>query len=198
MLKLGITGGIGSGKSLVCKIFSVLAVPVFKADEIAKAMLNHAALQEPIISRFGHGIMALDGKIDRRKLASLVFSNPESLSFLNSIIHPAVQNAFKEWCSGQIHEPYVIEEAAILFESGAWKELDKIITVTCPEEERIRRVIERDHCSRDEVVRRMQNQTGDTFRTEHSDFTILNDGNTLLIPQVIAIHERLIADAGKI
>jgi len=147
MIKVGITGGIGSGKSTVCKVFSALGIPVFEADKVAKELMNtDPVLQKQLKNLFGPAVYLPNQTIDRKYLAGIVFNNPSLLEQLNQIVHPAVRNAFNEWCDQQ-HSPYVIHEAAILFESGFYKLMDKTITVFANEDERINRVMQRDGAS---------------------------------------------------
>ncbi|MDP4185423.1 MAG: dephospho-CoA kinase, partial [Bacteroidota bacterium] len=158
MLKVGITGGIGSGKSLVSEVFSHLGVPIYCADLEAKRLMNESpVIRQKIIEIFGEDIYTFEGPIDRKKMADLVFNSPKLLEYLNSIVHPEVRKDFEQWALLQ-NSAYVIEEAAVLFESGGYKYVDLIITVTAPLELRINRVIKRDICTREQVLARMNNQ----------------------------------------
>lgn len=192
MFTVGVTGGIGSGKSTVCRIFSVLGIPVFSSDGEGRRLLEcDPAVREALLGAFGTAVL-VNGHTDRKALATLVFDDPEALARLNAIIHPAVRSAFAAWAAGQ-QAPYVINEAAILVETGTYKQLDHLITVEAPEQQRIYRVVLRDGTTEQAVAARMRNQATDEERTHAADSILVNDGNSLLIPQVLAVHERLIA-----
>ena len=190
MLKIGITGGIGSGKSIVSQVFEHLGIPVFNADAEAKKILDEdASLKEKIKDHFGKDIYDKDGKALRKKLAGIVFHDPKELKKLNSIIHPAVRRKFEKWAEDQTSY-YVVKEAAILYESGADKGLDRVIAVTAPEDLKIERTMKRDKLARKEVLARMSNQMTETERNKRADFLIYNDGQQLVIPQVLELHEK--------
>ncbi|MBC7745534.1 MAG: dephospho-CoA kinase [Flavobacterium sp.] len=193
MLKVGITGGIGSGKTTVCQIFEVLGIPVFYADAIAKeVMYADENLRNEIISAFGKASYNLDSSLNRKHIAEIVFNNDNKLETLNALVHPAVFRAFDNWVLKQ-KAPYVIKEAALLFESGSYHMCDYSILVTAPEAIKILRVIKRDHLKESDVRLRMDRQLDDQEKEKLSDFTVLNDENLLLIPQVLALHEQFIA-----
>ena len=190
MLKIGLTGGIGSGKSLVSRIFSVLGVPVFHSDEVSKYLINqNQKIIDAVSEVFGTQIYR-QGMLDRKKLSEIVFDNKALLERLNSILHPAVTAEFKKWLSNCTGSTYIIKEAAILFESGTHQDLDIVITVTAPEDMRISRVMERDGISAEEVTHRMRNQLDEKERISRSDEIIQNDGQELVIPQVIELHNK--------
>jgi dephospho-CoA kinase len=192
MRRVGLTGNIGSGKSLVAEVFRTFGVPVFDADVEAKAILFTPEVSEKVIRIFGDKI--LTGKtIDRKKLAGIVFSDSKSLQQLNDIIHPAVRDKFESWSDSVSEKPCLIYEAAILFESGHYKNLFAIITVYADTEIRIRRVMRRDGISREFVMERMKNQWPDERKNALADYVIVNDGKELLIPQVEKIHSKLIS-----
>ena len=191
MLIVGLTGGIGSGKSLVAEIFSKLGIPVYSADDRAKKLMHSPEVSQKIIEVFGESAYT-DGKLNRPYLAKQVFSDKEKLDKLNSIVHPAVRLDHEEWLVEQ-NAPYTIREAAILFESASYQDCDKIITVNAPEEIRIDRVMKRDGISADEVRSRMKNQITDEERSSRSNYVIYNDGKKMLLPQVIEIHKALIS-----
>ncbi len=174
MKTIGLTGGIGSGKSTVARYFSSHGIPVYYADEAGRKVLSEPDTIANIKEIFGRGILR-EGSIDRAALARIVFSDPEALRRLNGIIHPAVRDDFEKWKRLQIDQPVVIREAAILFESGTDRDCDKIILVTAPLEKRILRVMARDGVSRDEVLARMKNQWPDEKKEPLSDFIIVND-----------------------
>lgn len=170
---IGLTGGIGSGKSTIAAYYASLGVPVYIADEEAKKILYTPAVADELIKALGEGIMT-DGRPDKAKLADVVFKDPLKLSFLNSIIHPRVAQHFKEWVTANSGSPFVIKEAAILFESGSYKDCDAIILVTAPEDIRINRVMQRDHVSREQVLSRMAAQWDEEKKMALSDYVIHN------------------------
>lgn len=191
MLKIGLTGGIGSGKSTVAKIFEILGVPVYYADDAAKRLMNEdEELKATIISHFGEESY-INNKLNRPYLASVVFNNEEKLALLNSITHPATIRDADQWMQKQ-NSPYIIKEAALLFESGSYNYLDYIIGVSSPAQLRISRTMERDHVSREEVQKRINRQMDETEKMRRCNFIITNNEQEMLIPQVIALHEKLI------
>ena len=176
MIKVGITGGIGSGKTTVCKEFEKLGISVYYTDLEAKHLFEtDNDIKIDVYNNFGPDVF-IDNKpytiIDRKKIAQIVFNDEEKLEKLNSIIHPKLWADFEKWCELHKNEKYVIMEAAILFESGADSKVDKIIVVTAPIETRIERVIKRDNITREEVLSRMNNQIDEEWKEEHSDFLI--------------------------
>lgn len=190
-LKIGITGGIGSGKSTVCNVFKALGVPVYQADDSARSITDrNTEVINQIKEAFGTDMYAA-GKLDRPKMAALVFNNPDALAKLNSIVHPAVRAEFAAWFEGNKNVPYIIYEAAILFESGAYKQTDKTILVAAEEDTRINRVMQRDNVSREEVLSRIKNQWTDKQKLEVADYVIYNEGNTPVIAQVLALDKLL-------
>ena len=195
-LLVGITGGIGSGKSTVCKLFSLLGVPVYTADDRAKWLMNHdSPLKEKILEVFGSESYLTNGELNRAYLAASVFSNPEKVAALNALVHPAVRKDFMDWVSQQT-APYLIKEAALLFETGAAKELDCVINVSSPLRVRMARVLLRDpHRTEEQVNQIIDQQLPDEEKNERADFSIKNTDNKLLLPQVIALHEQLLRKA---
>lgn len=194
MIKVGITGGIGSGKSTACKVFKVLGIPVFEADAAAKKLMNSdQEIQHQLVELFGTEVFLPDQTIDRKYLAGIVFNNPNLLEKLSQLVHPAVHQAFDEWCEVQ-NAPYVLYEAAILFESGFYRKLDRTITVATDENERIARVAARDKISAELVIQRMKNQWRDEEKIKLANFVIGNNENELIIPQIIEIDKRLRTD----
>jgi dephospho-CoA kinase len=191
MIRVGLTGSIGSGKSLVARIFETLDVRVFYADKVARELLKDPVIKEAIVRRFGRTILDRDQQIVNQRLATIVFKDPPALESLNGIIHPEVRRRLQEWLADHASELYLIHEAAILFESGFHRECDKVIVVYGPEELRIRRVMERDHICREEVIQRMNNQWTDEEKLKRADFVIVNDGRQMVIPQVLEIHQKL-------
>ena len=170
---VGLTGGIGSGKSTIAKEFATLGIAVFNSDEQAKALIaNNAQVKKRIIATFGEKAYQ-NGEYNRAYIAQIVFSNPEKLAILNDIVHPALAKYFKQWAKKQT-SPYVLKEAAILFESGSYKDCDYIITVTAPEQLRIARVMARDHCTEAQVRARMAQQWSEAQRIALSNAVIEN------------------------
>ena len=193
MTRVGITGGIGSGKSLVSQVFEKLGVPVFYADQQAKWLYDHdEKVRQQLIHHFGPEIYGAQG-LKRKELASRIFHDPEALNTVNRIVHPRVRDKFEQWCRQHTREPYVIEEAAILFESGADGELDQTILVYAPRELRISRVMDRDQVTRQAVLDRMKHQMEDEEKIARAGFVIYNDGSRMVIPQILDIHKRLIS-----
>ena len=192
-LKIGITGGIGSGKSIICKIFSELGVPVYNADEEAKKLVReHPEIKSEIIKTFGANTYSASGELQRNILSELVFKDPELLKKLNLIVHPKVKQHFLDWANSFEDIPYVIKEAAIIFESGSYKHLDKVIMVTAPESLRIKRVLEREAISEEAIKARMKNQISEDEKIKRSDYIIYNDETQLVLPQILSLHEELL------
>jgi dephospho-CoA kinase len=193
MLKIGITGGIGSGKSTVCNILKNLGVPVFTSDDVGKFLLNNDDyLKTQIKKIFDRDMYMSTGRLDRERMAKLVFNNPDELEKLNELVHPKVKAEFDSWCKKNEKRPYVVKEAAILFETGLYRELDKMITVFCPKEERIRRIMKRDSTTKGQIEKRMIQQITDDERNKLADYIIMNDGIEDLLPQVMELHELLL------
>lgn len=192
-LKIGITGGIGSGKSLVCRAFSVLDAPIYYADDKAKwLMSNNDRLKKNIKSLFGDQAYLEDGQLHRAYIGKMIFSNPKKLAELNALVHPAVHADVEKWFSQQT-QPYAIEEAALIIESGNSYAFDKIILVTAPVEIRISRVMRRNKISREEVLKRIQNQTTDQYKRKFADIEIVNDGKHSIVDQIWYIHQQIIS-----
>jgi len=194
-LLIGITGGIGSGKTIVCKIFNILGVPVYKADVRAKAvMINNPALITSIKNSFGNDAYLDNGEINKIFLSNQIFRNKEKLELLNSLVHPCVAIDFEEWIENHEKNAYLIKEAALLVESGSYKFLDSLITISAPIETRIERVLARDaHLTRVSVEDIISKQLSEEEKIAKSRFVIENDDKSLLIPQVLKIHEILIS-----
>lgn len=190
MKKTGLTGGIGAGKSVVAQVFSILGIPVFNADTEAKKAYSDTVINEKVKQHFGEDIFK-DNNLDTKKLAGIVFSDKEKLKILNGLIHPFVFRNFDGWCNNHKDCNYVIMESAVLFESGYQALFDKIITVSAPLEVCISRIIKRDNVSRDDAVKRINNQLPDEKKAALSDFVIINDDQALIIPQIIDIHNTL-------
>lgn len=191
MLKVGLTGGIGSGKSTAARVFEILGVPVYKADARARALMERdSELRAGIAQRFGERIFQ-GGVLDRAELAAVVFTDDQALRDLNALVHPAVRADFNRWAAAQA-SPYVIMEAALMAENEGWKRFDRVIMVKCNEEERIRRVMERDGASLAQVHARMRHQASDAQREAIAHFVIRNEGTELVIPQVLTTHGELL------
>ena len=190
MMVVGLTGGIGSGKSTIAKEFAALGIAVFDSDEQAKALIaTDAQVKEHIIASFGEEAYQ-NGEYNRAYIAQIVFNNSEKLAILNGIVHPALAKYFNQWAKKQT-SPYVLKEAAILFESGSYKDCDYIITVTAPEEVRIARVMARDHCTEAQVRARMAQQWSDAERIALSNAVIENIDLESAKEQVKRIHFQL-------
>lgn len=195
-LRIGLTGGIGSGKSTVAKVFETLGIPVYYADEAARRIMNEdEVLKEQIMQQFGAAAYP-DGKLDRKYLAGIVFNNPAKLELLNSLVHPATIRNGELWMEKQT-TPYAIKEAAIIFESGSQSNLDYVIGVSAPDALRIHRTMQRDHITREEVLVRMSKQIKQIIKMRLCDFVIVNDEQHAVIPQVLLLHEELLKKAAS-
>lgn len=189
MLKIGLTGGIGSGKSAIAGIFNVLGIPVFDSDKQAKLMMEQdQPLALSIQQHFGEGSY-IGGRLNRTYLANIVFNDSAKLDLLNALVHPATIDAANTWMNAQTAD-YVIKEAALLFESGSAAQLDYIVGVYSPQHLRIKRVMERDNVDRDQVLARMSRQINETIKMRLCDFVINNDEQHLVIPQVLQLHQK--------
>lgn len=192
-LQVGITGGIGSGKTTACRVFEQLGIPVYYADAEAKRlMVEDANLKAGIMQLFGEDAYQPDGQLNRPHIAQQAFGHPGLLQKLNALVHPAVAEDSGRWHKAQRQVPYTLKEAALLYESGAHEALDKIIAVTAPENLRIQRVVERDDSDEAAVRARMDQQMPEAKKVERADFVIYNDGQQLLLPQIQRIHQALI------
>jgi len=198
MKKIGITGGIGSGKTTVCEIFKLLGVQAFHADDEAKNLQNNDLhIREQLIKLFGRHIYSPDGMLDRKKLAGLIFNDSDVLAKVNSIIHPAVRKSFLKWTEDHQDADYILYEAAILLESGYASDFDRTILVLADEKIRIERVIKRDHVSEELVKQRINNQMPEAQKIKMVDLIIENSNEKLLFPQIIEL-DKLIRKDGKI
>jgi dephospho-CoA kinase len=187
---IGLTGGIGSGKSVVAKIFTTLGIPVFNADEAAKHIMQTSPeMKAKLIEQFGSSIYDASG-LQKEKLAAIVFNDPYQLQLLNAIVHPVTIQAAKDWAAKQT-SPYVIKEAALIFESAAADGLFKVIGVTAPLSLRIQRVMQRDGVSKEQVEARMQHQISDTIKMRLCDYVIENNNQQMLIPQVLELDKAI-------
>ena len=191
VLRIGLTGGIGSGKSTAAQIFEVLGIPVYYADVEAKRLMNdNAELRSSIKKNFGEEAYINDS-LYRKHVASIVFADPDKLALLNSIVHPATKKEAENWMRQQT-TPYAIHEAALIFEAKVSERLDYVIGVSSPQELRIKRATERDNVTREEVLKRMNQQLDEEIKMSTCDFVLINDEEHLLIPQVLELHQKLI------
>ena len=194
MKKIGITGGIGSGKTTVCKIFEILGIPIYYADERAKELIVHNPdIKSNIIKTFGEASYLEDGSYNRAHISNIVFKDKEKLQRLNQIVHPVVYQDGIQWHNAQKNVPYTLKEAALLFEGKGYTLLDKVILVVAPLEIRLKRVMERDKMSEEAIRSRMNNQMPDAEKIKLADYIILNDGKAPLVPQILKIHDKLVA-----
>lgn len=190
MKRVGITGNIGSGKSYVCKMFERLGIPVFYSDDETKKLYLIPSVKEQIIKRFGEEVYFEDGTLNRKLLSYHLFKNEEAMKFIESVLYPALNQHFDEWCEQQT-SPYVLYESAILFEKNYGKYFDKIIFVSAPEDIRLQRVMKRDDCTEENVRSRMRLQMSEENKLSKADFVIYNDGDKALEPQVETINKQL-------
>lgn len=191
MLRVGITGGIGSGKSIVARVFENLGIPVYNADTAAKRLMEEdPELRASISFLFGEGAY-LNGKLNRSYISSVVFRDHNKLEALNALVHPVTIREGEAWMKKQ-ESPYAIKEAALIFESGTQSQLDLVIGVSAPRHIRIQRVIQRDNVTREDVLKRMNNQISETIKMRLCDHVIINDDSQLVIPQVLLLHDELL------
>ena len=189
VLRIGLTGGIGSGKSVVAKVFETLGIPVYYADDAAKKLMNtNKELKAAIIQNFGAGSYT-NGEINRKYLATIVFNDKEKLELLNSLTHPVTIRDAEEWIKKQT-SAYIVKEAALLFESGADKNLDYVIGIDAPLKLRIKRVMARDGTSKEEIMKRINRQMDEKKKMKRCDFVIINDEKQLVLPQVMKLHHK--------
>ena len=192
MLKIGLTGGMGSGKTIVSRIFSVLGVPVFYADDAAKTVMNEdVELKKKIISLFGAEAYTED-QLNRKYISSIVFNDPFKLEQLNALVHPVTIAAADKWMQQQT-TPYVVKEAALMFEAGAAAHLDYVIGVFAPQAMRVQRAMQRDGITREEALARINNQVDDNIKMKLCDFVIVNDEQQSVLSQVLKLHEKFLA-----
>jgi dephospho-CoA kinase len=191
IFKLGVTGGIGSGKTSVCRVFCVLGIPVFSADQQASEIMEKDQSIIDTINSIAGKDLYTSGTLDRKELATIIFNSTSLLERVNSLIHPLVFDLFKQWTHEQT-SPYVIMEAAILFESGASGLMDRIATIIAPVNERVERVIKRSSLTREQVLERMRNQMDDESRKKLSDYIIYNSENDMIIPSILKIHDDIL------
>jgi len=191
MLKIGLTGGLGSGKTMVSKIFASLGIPVFYADDIAKKIMNEdEVLKQEIINLFGKE--AYKETLNRKHIAEVVYKNTFKLEQLNALVHPRTIAAANEWMQKQ-NSPYIIKEAALMFEAGAAVNLNYIIGVYAPQNLRINRVMKRNHFTREQILERINNQIDETIKMKLCDFIIINDEQQAILPQILHLHKKFLA-----
>ena len=192
MKKIGLTGNIGSGKTFVCKVFEALGIPVYYADLKARNILNSPEVIREIALVFGLSVVVDNNEIDRKKLGDIVFADKGELEKLNQIIHPKLRADFVKWVENHQQSPYVLQEAAILFENGFDKMMDETICVSAPKELRLQRVMSRDHAQEKEVLARMKSQWSDKKKENLADYIIVNNGIEMILPQILEIHQKII------
>ncbi len=194
MLRVGITGGIGSGKTTVCQIFETMGINVYYADDRAKYLITHdSELKNEIVKVFGEKAYLHDGTYNRKYIAEKVFNDESLLQKLNAMVHPAVFKDAELWHREHANDPYTLREAALLFESGSYLSLDRILFVYCPKDIRLKRVMDRDEVTAEEVQKRMAKQWNDDKKRRLSDDIIYNDGSQSLIRQAVRLHEQYLA-----
>lgn len=191
MIKVAVTGNIGSGKTAICNVFEVLGIPVFYADKEAKKLYSDPEVLEAIAQQFGPTVFSSDNTLDSRALASVIFSDKKALRFINELIHPRVFEMFDQWCLRQSHAPYCIQEAALIFESESFDKFNRIIVVHAPEELLLQRVVQRDNISFRQARERLNNQIGQSEKISRAHYTLLNDNTQLLIPRILSIDREL-------
>lgn len=191
MIKVGLTGNIGSGKTTVARLFEIIGAPVYNADLHGRTISQRADVINEVVVAFGDEIIDAEGLLDRKAVAAIVFNDALKLQQLNAIIHPRVRADFLDWCNVHTSAPYVIHESAILFESGLNTMFDKTIMITAPDALKLERVKDRDGASEKDILSRMANQWSDSRKAALSDFVITNDGKSSLIEQVFAIHRNI-------
>ena len=188
---IGLTGGIGSGKTTIAKVFSSLGIPVFNSDTTAKKLYEDLEIINTITAILGNKVLDENGRINKIKMAEIIFNDSEKLNSINRFIHPKVKNKFDEFCEVNRNTNYIIKEAAILFESGSDKDCDKIISVFSPLELRINRIVKRDKISKEEILLRINKQWPAEKISELSNYIIFNDEKKLVIPAVLEINKQL-------
>ncbi len=194
MLKIGITGGIGVGKTVVSRMFSLLGVPVYDSDARAKWVMRHdETLRQELIAAYGPETFTETGELNRDYLGPLVFGNPELLEQLNNLVHPHVASDFAKWVTRHTDKPYVLKEAALMYESDAWKQMDQIITVYAPMDVRIKRLLQRDtHRTEANIKAIIGKQLNEEERMSRADHIIYNDDQQAIIPQVLQLHQQFL------
>ncbi len=197
MLKVAVTGNMGSGKTTVCRIFESLSIPVFYADAEAKKLYHDLDVLNILVDRFGKRILNENKQLDFKAFGGIIFKDNNSLEFVNQLIHPLVFKKFGQWMQQQIHKPYCIQESALTFETGNYKKMDKTILVTAPDELLISRVMQRDGSTAEQVTERLNRQLPQNEKKKLADYCIVNDNKTLVIPQVLEINNILLGGIVK-
>lgn len=193
-LKIGITGGIGSGKSYVCNHFASMGVPIYNADTEARNITNtNSIIREKLSILFGHQLYDNNQQLIKEALAKIIFQDKAALERVNSIIHPEVHKHFKQWYEQHQHQAYIIKEAAIMFESGSNKLMDAVVMVYAPLELRVERAMKRDNRTRQQIMERIANQLDDEKKRKMSDYIIINDQQKMLLPQIIQLHQQFLS-----
>ena len=190
MIRVALTGNIGSGKTTVCKIFETLDIPVFYSDIVAKSLYRRRAVKDSVKRELGD-VVFTDDNVDFKKLAGVIFTDKSALNFINGLIHPLVFDEYEKWLRQNIEKSYVIHESAILFENGLEDKFDKIVVVSCPEEIRINRLLKRDNTTVEVIKKRLENQMNDKEKENRADYIIINDGQEFIIPQIVKIDKEL-------
>jgi dephospho-CoA kinase len=197
MLYVGLTGNIGSGKTIVGEVFNSLGIPVFSADREAKKLYFRSDVKSQLLDILGPSILDLNGMVDRKKMAALLFQDQKTVEKVNQIVHPLVREAFQQFSESCHRNPYIIYEAALIVESGYYHELDKLIVVKAPEQLRLERVSDRDNVSIEEVLMRERFQVSEAEKIKVADWVIINDGSQLVIPQILEIDRQLRKDKDR-
>ncbi len=197
MLKVAVTGNIGSGKTMISRFFKTLKVPVFYADREAKKLYDNPVVLKKMTEMFGPDLLNNSGKLNKNKLAEIIFNDKANLEKINAFIHPRVRDKFNQWLTEQKDQPYCIQEAAIVFETGLYKQFDKIILVYAPEDMLIERVMKRDSVAQNQVLKRLENQMPQKLKAELADYILNNNNSCLLLPQMLKIHKELIKLSGN-
>jgi dephospho-CoA kinase len=195
MLKIGVTGGIGVGKSIVCRMFAVLGIPIYDADTRAKWVMRYdEALRQELTDAFGTDSYTADGELNRAYLAKTAFYDPQKLALLNSIVHPHVANDFIDWAAANSSAPYLVKEAALMYESESWRQMDEIIAVFAPMDVRIKRLLQRDtHRTQQDIEAIIGKQLKEEEKMARAQHVVYNDDQQLLIPQVLKLHEQFLS-----
>jgi dephospho-CoA kinase len=195
MLKIGVTGGIGVGKSIVCRMFAVLGIPIYDADTRAKWVMRYdEPLKQELTDAFGTDSYTADGELNRAYLAKTAFHDPQKLALLNSIVHPHVANDFIDWAAANSSAPYLVKEAALMYESESWRQMDEIIAVFAPMDVRIKRLLQRDtHRTQQDIEAIIGKQLKEEEKMARAQHVVYNDDKQLLIPQVLKLHEQFLS-----
>ncbi|HKK09349.1 MAG TPA: dephospho-CoA kinase [Bacteroidales bacterium] len=191
-MKVGLTGNIGSGKSTAARIFKSLGIPVFYADIQAKQLYADPEVKYEVVALCGNQVLDNDDEISFQKLGAIVFNDSEKLRQLNAIIHPKVREKYWKWLEYYQDKPYTVQEAAIMVESGLYKKMDILVVVTAPQQQRLQRILERESITEEQIRKRMQRQLPEDELIKYADFIVKNDEHTLLIPQILSVHQSLI------